>query len=137
MFQDDRSPLADVIIENFNNLAYDLNSVYKTTTYDEVNEILQANMDTFHKVCPEADLSVDVDLDADDEVVVVKTAEVKETTAATSTATKPTGKAPIALKLQDEDDAPVSKARATVAAKPAAVLDDDDFMATADAILKG
>lgn len=136
-FVDDRSPLADVIVENFNNLAYDLSSVYKSTTYDEVNEILQANMDTFHQVCPEANLSLPVDLDSDDadvEVAPVKAASSPK--AATPTVTKPAGKAPVALKLQDEDDVmPAPKTAAKVPA--AAVIDDDDFMAQADAILKG
>lgn len=141
VFQDDRSPLADVIVENFNNLAYDLSSVYKSTTYDEVNEILQANMDTFHKVCPEANLSVAIDLDAEDDVdlVAVKTAKTPGgSTLAMSTATKSSGKAPVALKLEDEDDVPVTKTATTKSVKiPVMVLDDDDFMATADAILKG
>lgn len=140
MFQDDRSPLADVIVENFDNLAYDLSSVYKATTYEEVNDVLQANMDTFHKVCPEANLSVEVNLDADDEEVAatsataVKTATKTVQNQATSTA-KPTGKAPVALKLEDEDDDAPKQVMKKAA--PAPVADDDDFMAQADAILKG
>lgn len=138
-FVDDRTPLAEVIVENFDNLAYDLSSVYKTTTYDEVNDILQANMDTFHQVCPEANLSLPVDLDSDDadvEVAPVKAAISPARAPATSTVAKPVGKA-IALKLQDDDDeAPAPKAVVKKAA-PTPVLDDDDFMAQADAILKG
>jgi hypothetical protein len=137
-FQDDRSPLADVIVENFDNLAYDLSSVYKSTTYDDVNEVLQANMDTFHQVCPEANLSLPVDLDSDDadeEAVPVKAASHAKAQA-TSTVTKPTGKAPVALKLQDDDDA-VEETPKAVVKKSAPVMDDDDFMAQADAILKG
>lgn len=137
-FVDDRSPLADVIVENFNNLAYDLSSVYKSTTYDEVNDVLQANMDNFHTLCPEANLSVEVDLDAEDdaaEVAPVKTASLAK--AVTSTVAKPQGKA-VALKLQDEDDAEAAPAPRAAVKKPAApVMDDDDFMAQADAILKG
>ena len=137
-FVDDRSPLADVIVENFDNLAYDLSSVYKTTTYDEVNDILQANMDTFHQVCPEANLSLPVDLDSDDddvEVAPVKAASSAK--AATSTVAKPAGKAPVALKLQDEDDEEVAPKAVVRKAVSSAVMDDDDFMAQADAILKG
>ena len=119
-FVDDRTALPEVVVQNFDQLAYDLSSVYKANSYDDLNEILQANLDTFYKVCPEADLTVPVDLDAEDTdedaapAVTVKTANKTVTTPATSTV-KPTGKAPIALKLQD----------------------DDDFMAQADAILKG
>jgi hypothetical protein len=141
VFEDDRSPLADVIVENFDNAAYDLGSVYKTTTYDEVNDILQANMDTFHEVCPEANLSVAVDLDAEDDEAVEE-APVKvasSTKAATPTAAKPAAKTVVALKLQDEDDneAPAPKTVVKKASMPTPVLDDDDFMAQADAILKG
>lgn len=141
-FVDDRSPLPEVVVQNFDSLAYDLSSVYKANSYDDLNEILQANLDTFYKVCPEADLTVPVDLDSEDAdedaapAVTVKTAPMK---AAPATSTvKPAGK-PIAIKLQDEDDAEEAPApKATVKkAAPAPVMDDDEFMAQADAILKG
>lgn len=132
--EDDRSALPDSVVQNFDNLAYDLSSVYKSTTYDEVNEVLQANLDTFYEVCPEANLSVPVDLDAEDEEVApVKTA--RPATAATSTATKASGK--VALQLKDEDDEEAAPAPKAAARTPAATLDDDEFMAQADAILKG
>ncbi len=134
-FTDDRSPLPEVVVQNFDNLAYDLSSVYKSTTYDEVNEVLQANMDTFHQVCPEANLSLPVDLDSDDadeEAVTVKTANSAKV--ATSTVTKPSGK--VVLNLQDEDDE-VASTPVVAPKKITTVLDDDDFMAQADAILKG
>lgn len=134
-FVDDRSALPDVVVQNFDNLAYDLGSVYKLNTYDELNEVLQANLDNFYEVCPEANLSKPVDLDAEDEEVApVKTASPAK--AATSTTSKPQGKA-VALKLQDDDDedeALLATAKKTVAKVQ---VDDDDFMAQADAILKG
>lgn len=143
-FVDDRSPLPEVVVQNFDNLAYDLSSVYKANSYDDLNEILQANLDTFYKVCPEADLTVPIDLDAEDEdavgaaagpAVVAKTAiKVAVQTPATS-ATKP-GKAPVALLKDDDDEAPAPKSVVKKAA-PTPVADDDDFMAQADAILKG
>jgi hypothetical protein len=135
VFADDRTALPEAVVQNFDNLAYDLASVYKTTTYDEVNDILQANMDTFHEICPEANLSVPVDLDAEDgEAAPVKAASPAK--AASPTATKPSGK--IALQLKDEDDdAPAPKKAVVTKPVPAAAMDDDDFMAQADAILKG
>ena len=132
-FVDDRQALADVIVENFDNLAYDLSSVYKSTTYDEVNDVLQANMDTFHKVCPEANLSVSVDLDSEDVEAVSTPVKVS----IPQVVTKPIGKAPVALNLQDDDDEEVAKPKVAMKKAPAAVLDDDDFMRQADAILKG
>lgn len=136
MKEDDRSPLPEVVVQNFDNLAYDLSSVYKANSYDELNEVLQANLDTFYKVCPEADLTVPVDLDAEDvevEEIAVKTAH--KSVPATSTA-KPTGKAPVALKLDDDDADEVPATKVVKKAAPAPML-DDDFMRQADEILKG
>lgn len=141
-FVDDRSPLPEVVVQNFDNLAYDLSSVYKANSYDDLNEVLQANLDTFYKVCPEADLTVPVNLDADDDeavetaagpAVAAKTATTKATPA--TSAARPMGKAPVAL-LKDEDDEEVPAPKAAVK-KAAPSMDDDEFMAQADAILKG
>jgi len=133
-FVDDRTPLPEALVQNFDNLAYDLSAVYKTNTYDDLNDVLQANLDTFYKVCPEANLSIPVDLDSDDEAEGAAPVPVK----ATPVAAKPAGK--VALKLQDSDDeeeaAPVAKAATKKPAMPV-VSDDDDFMAQADAILRG
>jgi hypothetical protein len=123
-FEDDRSPLPETVVENFDKLAYDLTSIYKTTTYDEINEILQANLDGFYQMCPEADLSVEVDLDADD--------DVKPTAPAKTNVSAPKGAGKIGLKLQDDDDEVAPAPKKTVPA-PA----EDDFMAQADAILNG
>lgn len=129
MKEDDRSPLPESLVQNYDNLAYDLSSVYKTNTYDDLNEVLQANLDTFYEVCPEANMAVPVDLDSDDE-----TEEAETPVAPPPAKVKPAGK--VALKLQDEDDeAEAPKKPAKKAAS--AVLDDDDFMKQADAILKG
>jgi hypothetical protein len=145
-FVDDRTALPEVVVQNFDQLAYDLSSVYKANSYDDLNEILQANLDTFYKVCPEADLTVPVDLDAEDAeqeaaagpAATVKTANIRVTQTSATSTVKPTGKAPVALKLQDADDEDAPTPKATVKkATPAPVMDDDDFMAQADAILKG
>ena len=43
-FQDDRSPLAENIVQNFNTLAYDLTNLYQKLSYDELKDILIANI---------------------------------------------------------------------------------------------
>ena len=43
-YQDDRSPLAENISANYTSLAYDLNTIYQKLTYDELKEILVANI---------------------------------------------------------------------------------------------
>ncbi len=43
-FQDDRSALAENIVQNFDSVAYDLNNLYQKLTYDELKDILIANL---------------------------------------------------------------------------------------------
>jgi hypothetical protein len=131
-FVDDRSPLQDVIVENYESMAYDLSSVYKTNTYDEINEILQANLDAFYAVCPESNMSVPVNLDEDSEVALppslVKTAGPFKGQEAKSDK--------VALNLRDDEDVDVPKMSKKSTSLPA-LSDDDSFMAAADAILRG
>ena len=41
---DDRSPLPENVVENYDDMGYDLSSVYTLKTYDELKEILVANI---------------------------------------------------------------------------------------------
>ena len=43
-YQDDRSALAENIVASYEDLAYDLNTIYEKKTYDELKEILIANL---------------------------------------------------------------------------------------------
>ena len=43
-YQDDRTALPEHVVTDYENLAYDLNSVYQKKTYDELKEILIANL---------------------------------------------------------------------------------------------
>src|ERR1017187_1477246 len=54
-YEDDQTPLPDSIVENYDNLAYDLNAIYQVKTYEELQEILNANMASLVEMCPEAD----------------------------------------------------------------------------------
>ena len=125
-FEDDRSPLADSIVENYDNLAYDLGGVYQVKTYDQLAEILEANMEDLVKLCPDADLN------AFERVVLApsKTEVV---------ATKTTGTKPVTLKMDDADEEEavevVVTKTATKATVKAKATDEDDFMAAADALL--
>jgi hypothetical protein len=131
-FVDDRSPLPENLVQNFDNMAYDLSSVYRSTTYDEVNEILQANLDRFYKACPEADMSADVDLDSDDAAPAAPVAKPSPAKAG------PVGTGKVPLLKDEDDEEPVARpAKSTGRSVPMPVADDDDFMAQADAILKG
>lgn len=124
-FEDDRSPLADSIVENYDNLGYDLSAIYQIKTYENLAEILEANMESLIEACPDADLNAD----GGAVLHVPAPAPVK-------TSVKATGTKPVALKMDDaddEDDAPPAKVSRSTA-KTSAVV-DDDFMAEADALL--
>lgn len=128
-FEDDRSALPDAVVENYENLAYDLSAVYQVKSYDELTEILEANMLSIIESCPDADLNADGLLL---QPIPAKTAAP----AAKSAAVKPTGTKPVTVKLDDEDEeeeAPVATTRSTAKVQASAV--EDDFMAEADALL--
>lgn len=120
-FEDDRSALPDAVVENYDNLAYDLGAVYQIKSYDELTEILEANMLDLIEMCPDADLNADGLL-------------LQPTPAPVKTVTKPAGTKAVTLKMDDVDDEEevvVAPKRATKTAPVA----DDDFLAEADALL--
>jgi len=121
-FEDDRSPLPDAVVENYDNLAYDLGSVYQVKSYDELAEILEANMPSLIELCPDADVNANS---------VVSNGAVTQRSAPTTAKPVKTGAKPVTLKMDDVDDedaAPVTKSRGPAVA-------DDDFLAEADALL--
>lgn len=131
VFEDDRSPLADSIVENYDNLGYDLNAVYQVKTYDQLAEILEANMLSIVEACPDADLDNNV---AFEHTVLASKPAVK-----TAVTTKATGTKPVTLKMDDvEDEAEevvVTKTTTKATVKANTSADEDDFMAAADALL--
>lgn len=144
-FEDDRSPLPDSVVENYDNLAYDLTSVYQIKSYDELSEILESNMAAIIEVCPDADLSVDVSFEQPVVKKATTTAAVnttKQSSFAANSSSKVASKPAVKLNLKDEDDeeeeeeTPRSRSsnKATMSAKSNSV-DDDDFLAEADALL--
>src|ERR1019366_9976250 len=61
-FVDDRSPLPDAVVENYDNLGYDLSAIYQQKTYEDLQQILEANLPGIIELCPDADLSVEPSL---------------------------------------------------------------------------
>lgn len=117
-FEDDRSPLPDAVVENYDNMAYDLSSVYQVKTYDELKAILDANMDALIDMVPEADLNNATTVSA------TTAAKGKVDTAVTKTVTKATTTSKsVTTRFDDEDDATEASGV------------DDDFLAQADALL--
>jgi hypothetical protein len=52
-FQDDRTALAEGISQNYEELAYDLNNIYQKLSYDELKDILIANLINASETLPE------------------------------------------------------------------------------------
>lgn len=121
-FEDDRSPLPDAVAENFDNLAYDLSTVYQIKSYGELSEILEANMDALAERC--ADL---------------RSATPGAAVSRPAATAKPAGASKVNTRFDDaddeEDDTPIVAAAVTKSSSAATVAVDDDFLAEADAIL--
>lgn len=118
-FEDDQTPLPDSIVENYDNLAYDLSSVYKTNTYQELEAILAANMDALIEICPDADISSDTT----DEVVVEKKAAPVKPSVKTN------------IRLDDEDDMEEEEVRPSSTKSTSKSASSDDLLAEYDALL--
>lgn len=127
-FEDDRSPLPDSVVENYDNLAYDLGAVYQVKTYTELSDILEANMPALIELCADADLAATTEA-----VVITKTTAQNRPVVSA----KPTGVKPVSVRLDDDDDdVPAAAVKPiTRASTVKAQSFDDDFLAEADALL--
>lgn len=147
-FVDDRSPLPENVVENYADLAYDLGSIYQIKTYDQLREILMANLRNIVKECPDAlipgfdDFSDVPEISDGDDAPAAKAstsaAKANAGNGAANTATK--GKSTVALKLdsddeESEDEVEAAPAKTTKKATVAASAEDDDIFALADNIL--
>ena len=136
---DDRTALPENVVNNYESLAYDLNSIYTRKSYDELKAILMFNIALLAEEVPEAAFEgYEVDGVAVQAVPVVKEAA--------QTVKKGTTK--VTLKLDDNDEveaapvvkkttpAPVAKAVPVVKkSAPVASFEDDDLAALTAEIL--
>lgn len=133
---DDRSALPDNVVTNYDSLAYDLTSVYQMKSYDEIKEILLANLSAVAESCPEAIV------EGFEVPSASKTTGSTTSTKPAATQAAPQGTVPVGLKLDDPTDVPfdggvktsATTASATVAAS---VEDTDDIFAMAEDIVNG
>jgi len=122
-FQDDRSPLSENIVQNFETIGYDLNNLYQKLTYDELKDILVANLINAAAEIPEL-LITGFGLE---EASNTNFEPVAETVAV------PQGNASVKLNLGAvEDNTPTAT---TVGKAPvASTTDTEDILAMADQI---
>lgn len=144
-FEDDRSPLPDSVVSNYENLAYDLSSVYQIKTYNELKQILESNIPHILQNYPGLDLTEELALFTSSEKLKVSPNMSEKRTQS--------------IKLDDEDDVggheedhfdddedddasisvgrPMSSLNDKSTHKMKTKIEsDDDFLAYADELLK-
>lgn len=154
VFEDDREPLPEHVVQNFSSLGYDIYGLYQAKTNEELRAILLENLKEVVKVVPAARIE---GFDPDE---AVSAAIPEEEVPFAPAPVKPQGKAPVklAIELTEEDPepnsgepfvtAPAAKPVVQQVAKPVAKTvpiakaapvntADDDIFALADSILNG
>lgn len=109
---DDRDPLSQNISDNYDNLGYDLTTLYKRHSYDELKLALMANLAQIYAACPSAKVP---GFEIEDARPLSVVQEAKPATP----------KKPIATRFDDEDDEEAAPVRATKPVKAAVVEEDD------------
>ena len=132
---DDRSPLATNIVNNYNDLGYNLHTLYKTPTYDELKSTLILNINEWAKEHPEV-------LVAGFQMTDMPSAPAPIETPVETPAPAPQGTKPVNISLGEDDDVPAATQPTPMpAAQPAAqpapspAMNEDDFMKMAQGIL--
>src|SRR5690606_12587453 len=142
VYIDDRSPLPENVVTGWEDMAYDLSSIYQVKSYEELRQILLANMANIIEECPEAliegfEPEGSIASEEDDDKPVTRAQQAKK--AAPAAQTKP-----VTTKFADPDDDVADEDEAEEAAAPApaakpktakASAPSDDIFAMADDIL--
>lgn len=116
-YQDDRSPLAESISENFQELGYNLNTLYQKHTYDELKDILVANLIKFGEDMPE---------------VLVSGFGLEESAVASTVQSVSKGSGSVKLNLGSADEVEDEPAPAVKVTKAKSSGDTEDLLAMAD-----
>jgi len=127
VFKNDRTPLPNAVVEGYNQLGYDLNSVYRRKTYSELKDILAYNLSLIAEDCPEAVLP------GFDEFTSVTEQEPTKEQRNDEVITKSTRK--FVLNLDDDEDTGPSTVDSNDDVRNVASSDMDDIKNFADSIL--
>lgn len=127
-YVDDRSPLPDSVVENWEDSAYDLSSIYQTKSYDEIKQVLMANMQRIVEQCPDALIAGFEPAAGATGTQGASTVRAQSDANASSRSKTASPSKPITTKFDDDDDEEL------VDSLPVAEPNDDVF-AMADDIL--
>jgi 5-formyltetrahydrofolate cyclo-ligase len=143
VFADDRSAIAENVVENYDKMAYDLGSIYQVKSYDELKDILLANLREISQEVPDAIVEGFDDFENAPEIAASEQDEDQKPVAkaASKTTSNVKGSTKVNINLDDEDEevdeAPVRASTKTNGLKKTASKDEDDVFAMADQILNG
>ena len=133
MFVDDRSELPQNVVENYDSIGYDLNTVYKKHSYNELKEVLMSNLVSVYAKYPVAKIDGFV-LETEDSVPFTADFEKKQTLSVA----KPISLKKPALRF-DDDEEDIAVAQDTAPAKPStknnALKNNEDIFDYAESIL--
>jgi hypothetical protein len=160
---DDRSPLPKNVVENYEELGYDLHTLYKTPTYDELKQVLILNLNQMAQDNPHLLIAGFTMADLNAAPVAQQVAPVAQQAAPVAQqaapvaqqAAIPQGKKPVAISMGEPDeDAPVASAItdsivnpvvqpaqavaapvAQAVSAPSAQMTDEEFMNMANGLL--
>lgn len=137
MYVDDRSALPENVQNNWDKMAFDLTSVYQIKTYDELKDILLANMSLILEECPDAKVP---GFDSNGTKISEQKQEkfTKNDIKQPSQDNKPAAKSKINIKLDaddTDDDIATNSIKANTAKVEADSSVDDDFLKMAEDIL--
>jgi len=136
---DDRDPLPTNVVDNYDSLGYDLTTLYKPHSYEELKEVLMANLANLYAQYPELQVEgFEVEVEAPKPVKAVKTARVEDEEVEEY---KAPVKKPLNIRFDDEDDeqeVPAVAKTKKVAAPAKSVKQpssDDEIFAFAESLL--
>jgi hypothetical protein len=133
VFVDDRSELPQNVVENYDSIGYDLNTVYKKHSYNELKEVLMSNLVSVYAKYPVAKIDGFV-LETEDSVPFTADFEKKQTLSVA----KPISLKKPALRF-DDDEEDIAVAQDTAPAKPStknnALKNNEDIFDYAESIL--
>lgn len=129
-YVDDRSPLPDNVAEGWEDMAYDLGSIYQKKSYDEIRKVLMANLPAIAQDCPEAAEVPGFEL-ADHQLLEEDAVETADAGGEVKQASKPAASKKTVTTRFDDDD----EDEPTATSAPAASKGDDDIFSMADDIL--